>query len=194
MPGFASTLAAVVEHVAKLLASASPYDVSMPSTLTREKHRAAAQRRLDGGETSQGRRGWPGDRGNCASEERGDRSHEQAMNRHCLSRSARGVGSFSNVSPTEPVGVGPTARSVLPIAVRRWELFCTRSHLLTLPTSRGRLGSVRLTLLRRQPCVGRPIRNSSGTRRRGRRSMKQMSTIQNGSAVILPGLANVTLS
>ena len=48
MPGFASTLAPIVEHVAKLLASASPYDMSMPSTLTREKHRAAARRRLDG--------------------------------------------------------------------------------------------------------------------------------------------------
>jgi CRISPR-associated endonuclease Cas1 len=48
MPGFASTLAPIVERVAKLLASASPYDLSMPSTLTREKHRAAARRRLDG--------------------------------------------------------------------------------------------------------------------------------------------------
>lgn len=47
MPGFAVTLAPVVEHVATLLASASPYDVTMPSILTQEKHRAAARRRLD---------------------------------------------------------------------------------------------------------------------------------------------------
>lgn len=46
MPGFATTLAPVVEHVARLLASASPYDVSMPSTLTGEKHKAAARRRV----------------------------------------------------------------------------------------------------------------------------------------------------
>jgi len=45
-PGFASSLAPVVEHVAGILASASPYDVTMPSVLTREKHRAAARRRV----------------------------------------------------------------------------------------------------------------------------------------------------
>jgi CRISPR-associated endonuclease Cas1 len=47
MPGFASTLAPVVEHIAQLLGSASPYDVATPSTLTREKHKAAARRRID---------------------------------------------------------------------------------------------------------------------------------------------------
>ncbi|MGO8873431.1 MAG: CRISPR-associated endonuclease Cas1 [Acidimicrobiales bacterium] len=47
MPGYAATLAPVVEHVARLLAEASPYDVAMPSTLTREKHKAAARRRVD---------------------------------------------------------------------------------------------------------------------------------------------------
>lgn len=47
MPAFGSALAPVVEHVAQLLASASPYDVANPSVLTKEKHRAAARRRLD---------------------------------------------------------------------------------------------------------------------------------------------------
>jgi CRISPR-associated endonuclease Cas1 len=46
MPTLASTLAPVVEHVTQLLAAASPYDVSMPSTLTKEKHKAAARRRV----------------------------------------------------------------------------------------------------------------------------------------------------
>ena len=49
MPGFASTLAPVVEHIAQLLGSASPYDLALPSTLTREKHKAAARRRIDPG-------------------------------------------------------------------------------------------------------------------------------------------------
>ena len=52
MPGFAATLAPVVEHVSQMIASASPYDVSNPSTLTREKHKAAARRRI-GGDSSQ---------------------------------------------------------------------------------------------------------------------------------------------
>ena len=47
MPGFAVTLAPVVEHVAQMIASASPYDISNPSILTREKHKAAARRRVD---------------------------------------------------------------------------------------------------------------------------------------------------
>jgi CRISPR-associated endonuclease Cas1 len=47
MPGFATALAPVVEHVANLLAKQSPYDVTIPSTLTREKHKAAARRRWD---------------------------------------------------------------------------------------------------------------------------------------------------
>ena len=48
MPGFATTLAPVVEHVAQLIATASPYDLSNPSILTKEKHKAAARRRVDG--------------------------------------------------------------------------------------------------------------------------------------------------
>jgi hypothetical protein len=48
MPAFGVTLAPVIEHVVRLLASASPYDVETPSVLTKEKHRAAARRRVDG--------------------------------------------------------------------------------------------------------------------------------------------------
>lgn len=48
MPGYATSLAPVTEHVARMLADASPYDVVTPSTLTREKHKAAARRRVDG--------------------------------------------------------------------------------------------------------------------------------------------------
>jgi hypothetical protein len=46
MPGFATTLAPVVERVAQMIASVSPYDVANPSVLTREKHKAAARRRV----------------------------------------------------------------------------------------------------------------------------------------------------
>jgi CRISPR-associated endonuclease Cas1 len=46
MPGFATSLAPVVEHVAQMLADASPYDVTNPSILTKEKHKAAARRRV----------------------------------------------------------------------------------------------------------------------------------------------------
>ena len=42
MPGFASGLGPVVEHVAGLLAAASPYEPSVPSVLTRSKHRQVA--------------------------------------------------------------------------------------------------------------------------------------------------------
>jgi hypothetical protein len=48
MPGFATSLAPVVEHVAQMLADASPYDVSNPSILTKEKHKAAARLRVSG--------------------------------------------------------------------------------------------------------------------------------------------------
>jgi CRISPR-associated endonuclease Cas1 len=47
MPGFGATLAPVVERVVRILAAASPYDVKSPSVLTKEKHRAAARRRVD---------------------------------------------------------------------------------------------------------------------------------------------------
>jgi len=46
MPGFAASLAPVVERVAQMVGSISPYDVSNPSILTREKHRSAARRRV----------------------------------------------------------------------------------------------------------------------------------------------------
>ena len=46
MPGFASSLAPVVERVAQMVGSISPYEVSNPSILTREKHRSAARRRI----------------------------------------------------------------------------------------------------------------------------------------------------
>jgi hypothetical protein len=46
MPGFAASLSPVVEHVARLLATSSPYDVSLPSVLTKERHKAAARRRV----------------------------------------------------------------------------------------------------------------------------------------------------
>jgi len=49
MPGFAASLAPVVERVAQMLGSISPYDVASPSVLTQEKHRAAARRRVGGG-------------------------------------------------------------------------------------------------------------------------------------------------
>lgn len=47
MPGYAAVLAPVAERLARSLAEASPYDVTTPSTLTREKHKAAARRRID---------------------------------------------------------------------------------------------------------------------------------------------------
>jgi len=43
MPRFASSLGPVVEHVAGLLAKANPYEPSVPSVLTRSKHRAVAR-------------------------------------------------------------------------------------------------------------------------------------------------------
>jgi CRISPR-associated endonuclease Cas1 len=46
MPGWASALGPVVEKVARILSASSPYDVSVPSVLTRDKHKMAAARRL----------------------------------------------------------------------------------------------------------------------------------------------------
>ena len=46
MPAWGQTLGPVVEHVARTLSASSPYDVSVPSVLTRDKHKAAAARRL----------------------------------------------------------------------------------------------------------------------------------------------------
>ncbi len=54
MPGFASGLGPVVEHVAGLLAAASPYEPSVPSVLTRSKHRQVARQRLATGSSTSG--------------------------------------------------------------------------------------------------------------------------------------------
>ena len=47
MPSYALALGPVVEHVAEILAKASPYDMSVPSVLSRAKHKAAAKRRVE---------------------------------------------------------------------------------------------------------------------------------------------------
>lgn len=46
MPAWGLALGPVVEHVAQILSTSSPYDVSVPSVLTRDKHKAAAARRV----------------------------------------------------------------------------------------------------------------------------------------------------
>jgi hypothetical protein len=46
MPAWGLALGPVVEHVARTLSTSSPYDVSVPSVLTRDKHKAAAARRV----------------------------------------------------------------------------------------------------------------------------------------------------
>ena len=46
MPTWAQALGPVVEEVARILSTSSPYDVSVPSVLTRDKHKAAAARRV----------------------------------------------------------------------------------------------------------------------------------------------------
>jgi hypothetical protein len=46
MSTWAQALGPVVEHVARILSTSSPYDVSVPSVLTRDKHKAAAARRV----------------------------------------------------------------------------------------------------------------------------------------------------
>ncbi|MGO9197452.1 MAG: CRISPR-associated endonuclease Cas1 [Acidimicrobiales bacterium] len=46
MPAWATALGPVVEQVARILSSSSAYDFSVPSVLTRDKHKAAARRRV----------------------------------------------------------------------------------------------------------------------------------------------------
>jgi CRISPR-associated endonuclease Cas1 len=46
MPAWGLALGPVVEHVSRILSASSPYDVSVPSVLTRDKHKAAAARRV----------------------------------------------------------------------------------------------------------------------------------------------------
>jgi CRISPR-associated endonuclease Cas1 len=47
MPSYAVVLGPVVEHVASLLATSSPYDVNVPTVLSGAKHKAAARKRVD---------------------------------------------------------------------------------------------------------------------------------------------------
>jgi hypothetical protein len=47
MPSYAVVLGPVVEHVAGLLATSSPYDVNVPTVLSGAKHKAAARKRVD---------------------------------------------------------------------------------------------------------------------------------------------------
>lgn len=54
MPSFGLAIAPAVEHVAGLLAAASPYDVNSPSVLTKEKHRAVARRQVGPGKEAVG--------------------------------------------------------------------------------------------------------------------------------------------
>jgi CRISPR-associated endonuclease Cas1 len=46
MPSWATALGPVVEQVARILSTSSAYDFSVPSVLTRDKHKAAARRRV----------------------------------------------------------------------------------------------------------------------------------------------------
>jgi len=48
MPSYGHTLGPVVETVATMLASSSPYDVKVPTLLSGAKHKAAARKRVDG--------------------------------------------------------------------------------------------------------------------------------------------------
>ena len=47
MPSYAVVLGPVVEHVAGLLATSSPYDVNVPTVLSGAKHKAAARKRVE---------------------------------------------------------------------------------------------------------------------------------------------------
>jgi CRISPR-associated endonuclease Cas1 len=47
MPSYSVALGPVVEHVAELLASSSPYDVPVPTVLSGSKHKAAARKRAE---------------------------------------------------------------------------------------------------------------------------------------------------
>ncbi len=61
MASFGQALGPVVEHVAQLFGSASPYDVSTPSVLTKSKHREASRRRVgETGAASRARRAGQG--------------------------------------------------------------------------------------------------------------------------------------
>ncbi len=46
MPTWALALSPVVEHVARILSASSPYEISVPSVLTRDKHKVTAARRV----------------------------------------------------------------------------------------------------------------------------------------------------
>ena len=113
MPGFATALAPIVEHVAQMIGSASPYDVSQPSILTKEKHKAAARRRVESSVESlptNTPRG-PGVAGLRPRMKRRQRPLPET-NLHFPSPSAEAVEPCSNVNQTEFDGGVPTARSV----------------------------------------------------------------------------------
>jgi CRISPR-associated endonuclease Cas1 len=93
MPTWAAVLGPVVERVARILSASSPYDVSVPSVLTRDKHKAAAARRVAsaglsvrGGTTSAGP-----NPGGLASRTK-QRQRPSAPGRSLPSRTCRGCG------------------------------------------------------------------------------------------------------
>ena len=112
MPAFGAALAPVVERIARMLASASPYDVETPSVLTREKHRAAARRRVDGASpTTTSAKVGPGTEGLAPRSKRRQKPPAQ-LKRLYRSLSARGAASYWHPSQTASANVGPTARTV----------------------------------------------------------------------------------
>ena len=54
MPSYGVALCPVVEHVAELLASSSPYDVPVPTVLSGSKHKVAARKRAGVAATAKG--------------------------------------------------------------------------------------------------------------------------------------------
>ena len=107
MPGFASALDPVVEHIAQLLGTASPYDPSLPSTLTGEKHKCSgptAHRLEDGGSAATIAPSGAWDRRNEASEEAATEGQPLRWKPPCRSPSARGVASHFPLSPTGLAG------------------------------------------------------------------------------------------
>ena len=63
MGGFAAALAPVAEEIASMLGSASPYDVSIPSVLTKSKHKEAARRKTSSTPSMEGSTVGPSSKG-----------------------------------------------------------------------------------------------------------------------------------
>jgi hypothetical protein len=85
MPTWAAALGPVVERVSRILSASSPFDVSVPSVLTRDKHK--------GGSRTAGRRRWP------LGKKRLDVRRSQSW-RHCLAKqtaSASPAGRWTSV-------------------------------------------------------------------------------------------------